>query len=163
MYSHAVARHTAIRLVFILIICFGLLLPPNLSWLVRGLAQGVGPTAAARPRPGPPEGMWPNLEDLKNESRLVREAPAPVPSAVRSLKNSGKPWDGRRVGDAEPSRSLGQPNDADPVRRAHTRRRLRPPPPPLDDQFVQNFFSLALLRTPTTDESTYWYGQLRVA
>jgi hypothetical protein len=145
MSPRATARHTALRLVFISIICCGLLLPANLSWLVSGLAQSVGPTTAARPRPGAPEGTWPNLEDVKNESTLVREAPAPLPSAVRSLQNSGKPWDGRRVGDAEPPRSLNQPNDADPLNRAHARRRLRTPPPPLDDQFVQNFF-----RTSTT-------------
>jgi Domain of unknown function (DUF4214) len=37
------------------------------------------------------------------------------------------------------------------------------PPPVLDDQFVQNFFTYALARSPFSNETTYWYDQLRVA
>ena len=37
------------------------------------------------------------------------------------------------------------------------------PPPPPHDQFVQNFFNIALVRSPAGDETTYWYDQLRVA
>jgi hypothetical protein len=33
----------------------------------------------------------------------------------------------------------------------------------LDDQFVQSFFTWAVLRTPNTSEATFWNDQLRVA
>jgi len=33
----------------------------------------------------------------------------------------------------------------------------------LDDQFVQNFFTWTVLRSPNTSEATYWKDQLRVA
>ncbi|HJP93693.1 MAG TPA: DUF4214 domain-containing protein [Pyrinomonadaceae bacterium] len=36
------------------------------------------------------------------------------------------------------------------------------PPLVLDDQFVQNFFTYALARSPFANENTYWYDQLRV-
>ena len=32
-----------------------------------------------------------------------------------------------------------------------------------DDQFIQNFFSLALLRSATSDETLFWNDQLRAA
>jgi YD repeat-containing protein len=72
---------------------------------------------------------------------------------MRSKRNDGKPWDGRRVGD---------PPLQDQTRHAHARKRTTPPPLP-DDQFVQNFFTWALLRSPNGTEPTYWYNQLRVA
>ena len=37
------------------------------------------------------------------------------------------------------------------------------PPPPPHDQFVSNFFTYALVRSPNSEETTYWYDQLRVA
>lgn len=37
------------------------------------------------------------------------------------------------------------------------------PPPMLDVQFVQNFFTWALARNPTSSETTYWHDHLRVA
>ena len=48
------------------------------------------------------------------------------------------------------------------TRRAHARARMTLPPPP-HDQFVQNFFTYALARSPNSEETTYWYDQLRVA
>ena len=33
----------------------------------------------------------------------------------------------------------------------------------LDDQFVQNFFNWAFVRTPSSAETTYWNDHLRVA
>ena len=37
------------------------------------------------------------------------------------------------------------------------------PPVVLDDQFVQNFFTWAVLRSPTSSEAVFWNDQLRVA
>ena len=34
---------------------------------------------------------------------------------------------------------------------------------PPHDQFVSNFFTYALVRSPNSDETTYWSDQLRVA
>ena len=40
---------------------------------------------------------------------------------------------------------------------------MNPPPLVLDDQFVQDFFTWAVVRSAYSNESTYWYDQLRVA
>jgi YD repeat-containing protein len=39
---------------------------------------------------------------------------------------------------------------------------MSPPPTVLDDQFVQNSFTWALVRNPSSSETTYWHDQLRV-
>ena len=145
------------RSVLALTICAALLLPtPSVSLL--SAAQNEG--RRARPRHAKPEGVFPDLEDLKTESQIEREAPAPIPSTIPSRKNSGKPWDGRRVGDPSP-RDLAQ------VKRtrhfAHAARRATSPPPVLDSYFVDNFFDVAVLRDATSAETTYWHDQLRVA
>jgi hypothetical protein len=49
------------------------------------------------------------------------------------------------------------------TRRAHASRRAAAPPPVLDDQFIANFFTWALVRTPNGTEPTFWNDQLRVA
>ncbi len=48
----------------------------------------------------------------------------------------------------------------DRFKRAHVRRRVAVPPLS-EEQFIQNFFSLALLRSPTADETLYWNNLLR--
>jgi len=101
----------------------------------------------------------PDLEEIRRESRLEREPPAPIPSTVRSAKVPQQPWNGRRVGDPLPEGKSDHINE----RRAHARRRMSPPPAVLDDQFVQNFFTWAVLRSPTSNEATFWDDQLRVA
>lgn len=94
------------RSVLVLTICAALLLPtPSVSLLSVDAAQSEG--RRARPRHAQPEGVLPDLEELKTESQIEREAPAPIPSTIPSRKNSGKPWDGRRVGDPSP-RDLAQ-------------------------------------------------------
>ena len=41
---------------------------------------------------------------------------------------------------------------------------MNPAPPPMyEDQFIQNFFSLALLRSATAEETLFWNNQFRVA
>jgi YD repeat-containing protein len=86
---------------------------------------------------------------------------------MRSSKVPLEPWNGRRVGDSEPPPKTEQTEPLQPVgaqvRRAHARRRVSPPPPVLDDQFIQNFFTWAVLRSPNATEATYWKDQFRVA
>ena len=154
-------------------ICTFLLLIPIGPLVVSDAAQGRSSDRVGRPKPGKPEGVWPDLDEIRRESQIEREAPPPIPSTIRSPRNSGKPWDGRRVGDPEP-RGVESGNAAPELaqrigerrskltRRAHVRARMLPPPPP-HDQFVQNFFTYALVRSPNSDETTYWYDQLRVA
>ena len=151
-----------LRTFVLLTTCIALLPLAEISLLVRGRAQGQSQSAGrgGRPTPGKPEGDLPNLEQIRNESNLRRERRAPIPSTIRSPKLSLQPWNGRRVGDPEPPNT--EPADKQ-IRRAHARRRLSSPPPLPDDQFVQNFFSWALLRSPSSDESAYWNDQFRVA
>lgn len=160
MYPRAVA----FRIGLSLSICASLVGPPSLTVIISGHGQAGGRTA--RPRPGKPEGLLPNLDRVQNESQLEREWPPPIPSTIRSPRNAGQPWDGRRVG--EPNRteragsSLASVTARRHTRHAHARAPVTPPPVP-DTQFVQNFFTYALARNPLSDETTYWHDQLRVA
>src|SRR6185369_4442206 len=151
-----VSLRSSLRIVFILLIGVALLPAPCVSLIVGAMGQGQSPERARTPppRPGKPEGTLPDLEDVKNESSLEREPPAPIPSTIRSPKNSGKPWDGRRVGD--PAAARGELH-------AHARRRMRVRPLLYEDQFIQNFFSVALLRSATYEETLYWNYQYRAA
>src|SRR5215213_11824517 len=99
-----VALRSSLRITLVLLIGIALLPAPCVSMLVSAVGQGRGPRSAPPPRPGKPEGAFPDLDDVKNESSIEREPPAPIPSTIRSPRNSGKPWDGRRVGDPEPPR-----------------------------------------------------------
>ena len=175
MYRH-VAHRLALRTAIALTICIALLPVPGISFLTSGDAQGQREERKAKPKPGKPEGELPDLEDIKQESGVEREAPPPIPSTIPSRKNSGKPWDGRRVGDPEPrgnNRDGAEPDLATTNKRiserrsketlrAHARVRMMVPPPP-HDQFVSNFFAYALVRSPYSNETTYWYDQFRVA
>ena len=162
MYSHVTLR-CAFRITLVLLICAALLPVPYDSLLRSVIGQGRSATRTPPPRPGKPEGTFPDLNGVKSESQLEREAPPPIPSTIRSPKNSGKPWDGRRVGDPFPSQKSDQDPDRSQTRRAHARRRASVPPPVLDDQFAQNFFNWAVARTPSSAETTYWNDHLRVA
>ncbi|HEU4510803.1 MAG TPA: hypothetical protein VFR78_21410, partial [Pyrinomonadaceae bacterium] len=89
------------RSVLAFTISAALLLPtPGVSLFTIGATQDEG--RRARPRHRQPEGILPDLEDVKFESQLEREAPGPIPSTIPSRRHSGKPWDGRRVGDPSP-------------------------------------------------------------
>src|SRR5689334_4285748 len=99
---YQIARNFTLRLTLSFTICASLLLLPGVSLLsVASQGQGQGNNQDNRPRPRKPEGIFPNLEDIKRESGVEREAPGPIPSMQRSPKLSEKPWDGRRVGDPE--------------------------------------------------------------
>ena len=141
------------------LIIFVALMPEPCVSLLRSVIAQKAAERTLRPRPGKPEGTLPDLEEIQRESRLEREPPAPIPSTVRSAKVPQQPWNGRRVGDPLPEAKLDQGVE----RRAHARRRMSPPPVVLDDQFVQNFFTWTVLRSPTSSEATFWNDQLRVA
>lgn len=164
MYSQ-VALRSKFRFTLALLLVALLLPLPSVSLLVSALGQGQSPqnNDRARPHPGKPEGELPNLDDVQNESQLEREAPPPIHSTVRSPKNSGKSWNGKRVGDPPGEEKLDQPELRAQVQRAHARRRAPAPPPISDDQYVQNFFTWAVLRSPSSAELTFWNDQFRVA
>jgi YD repeat-containing protein len=179
MYYRVPQRLTG-RIVIALTICTALLPTPQIWLLAIEAAQSRRevPEQKAQPRPGKPEGLWPNLDDIRKESRVERQPPPPIASTIRSKKNTGKPWDGRRVGDPWPQEKMDQVRERGSagslppsliarrnqrIRHAHAWRRVSPSPLVLDNQFVQNFFSGALLRNPFSDENTYWYDHLRVA
>ena len=102
-------RAVTFRVGLSLIVCASLLITPE--GLFRGLlrvsdaAQG---RSSARPRPGKPEGVFPDLEDVKKESGIEREAPPPIPSTIRSPKSPLQPWNGKRVGDPGTRGESGQ-------------------------------------------------------
>src|SRR5215213_1613431 len=116
--------HSSLRIAIALLIGVALLPVPWVSMLVSVMSQGHNQRSAP-PRPGKPEGTFPNLDDVQNESLIEREPPVSMPSTIRSQRNSGKPWDGRRVGDPEPSRDVGARGQ---TLRAHARHRFAPRP-----------------------------------
>src|SRR5687768_5636221 len=150
-----------LRLVIALTICSALLPLSNISLLVSGVTQNEAHDRQGKPRPGKPEGNLPDLEDVQSESTREREPAPPIPSTIRSPKVPLNPWNGRRVGDPGTRGELGQAINR--TRRAHASRRAIAPPTILDDQFIANFFTWALMRTPTGTEPTFWNDQLRVA
>ena len=138
-----ISKHFTLRTTLAFTICAALLPFPGPPLFVSGQAQGLGSGRAVRPRPGKPEGTWPDLDQVQNESHHEHEIPPAIPSTIRARKNPLQPWDGRRVGD---------PAERGPIQRAHAHRRI--PPTESDDQFVQNFFNWAVLRAPSSDELT---------
>jgi hypothetical protein len=164
---YQIAQNFTLRLILSFTVCVSLLLLPSVSLLSEASqGQGQGSGRNAPPRPRKPEGTFPDLEDVRNEANVEREAPPPIPSTLRSHKNPERPWNGRRVGDAEtlqPQMDQAAAGDKK-TQRAHARRRINPAPPPLyEDQFIQNFFSVALVRSPVSDEPLFWNNQLRAA
>jgi hypothetical protein len=110
MFIFVLTRSHLFRVSLALTICVTLLLLPNAGLLFNGLVvQGQSGNSGqrGRPRPGKPEGTWPSPDQIERESRIEREAPPPISSTIRSKKNSGKPWDGRRVGDPWPDQKVG--------------------------------------------------------
>ncbi len=158
-----IGRNSALQIVVPLTLCAGLFLMPIGSLLQGTAAQTQTASRTAPPRSNRPEGILPNLDEIKNESHLRREGPAPIPSTMRSQKNEGKPWDGRRVGQPFTENQWDQlalNRNHKRMRRSHARARMNPPPL-YEDQFIQNFFSLALGRNTTYEETLYWNYLLR--
>jgi YD repeat-containing protein len=168
---HPRAQCAALRIAIALVVGLALLSNP-VSIVVLPVAQGQRerPERVGHPRPDKPEGELPNLDDVQNESQMEREPLHPIHSTIRSPRNASKPWDGRRLGDPDLPRDLDQAVNnfertrlRNQPRRAHASRRLNSSPPVPDNQFVQNFFTWALVRNPNSAETTYWHDQLRVA
>ncbi|HEX6045518.1 MAG TPA: DUF4214 domain-containing protein, partial [Pyrinomonadaceae bacterium] len=143
----------------IIAICISLLFSAN-PWF-WSQAQNQRPKREGRPKPGKPEGEFPDLEEVQRESNVEREPAPPIPSTIRSPKVPLNPWNGRRVGDPGTRGELGQAVNR--PRRAHASRKSVSPPSVFDDQFINNFFTWAVLRAPNGNEPTYWKDQFRVA
>lgn len=124
MMSRRVALRSSLRITLALLIGIALLPAPCVSMLVSAMGQGRSPRTEPPPRPGKPEGAFPDLDDVKNQSSIEREPPTPIPLTIRSQRNSGKPWDGRRVGDPPP-RDSDQAGARGQTLRSHARRRMR--------------------------------------
>ncbi|HSK63045.1 MAG TPA: DUF4214 domain-containing protein, partial [Pyrinomonadaceae bacterium] len=155
------AQRSSIRILVAITLSISWLLAPLVFWSASESAPGQD-VRAGKPKREKPEGELPDLEEVQRESLYEREAPAPIPSTVRSSKVPLEPWNGRRV---EPRSNTEQTDQTQArVRRAHALGRVSAPPPRvLDEQFVQNFFTWAVLRSPNATEATYWKDQLRVA
>jgi YD repeat-containing protein len=158
MFPH-VSRWSTLRTVLAIVITASLLLTSTLvSTAGVGAQDQSVERRAGKPLRDKPEGTLPDLETVQRESQDEHEAPAAIPSTIRSPKVPLEPWNGRRVGDPEAQ------SRKDQALRAHARRRFHSPPPSvLDDQFVQNFFTWTVSRAPGASELTYWNDQLRVA
>ena len=83
-----IAQNFTLRVALSFTVCASLLLLPGVSLLSEASSQAV---RNARPGPKKPEGTLPDLEEVKNESNVEREAPPPIPSTVRARRNEGKP------------------------------------------------------------------------
>ena len=180
MFRFLMAQNFLFRVTLVSVVCAALLFP-NIPLFTSEAAPPQGGGRAPRPRPGKPEGAWPDLADIQNDSNITREPTSPIPSTMRSPKNPLRPWNGRRVGDpgtqagvgqaeveessrlvAQGSKKLAMRGRDNRTRRAHASRNAAPPTV-LDDQFIANFFNWAVVRVPGGNESTYWNDQLRVA
>src|SRR5262245_39709912 len=127
-----IAQNFTLRFTLSFTICAALLLASGVPLLVSEASQGQGQGHGGRivpPKHKKLESTLPDLEDVKNESNVEREAPPPIHSSMRSPKLSEKPWNGRRVGDSEtPQQQLDQPVATvdKKTRRAHAHKRLSP-------------------------------------
>ena len=160
-----ICQKSLFRVCLVSIVCTSLLLP-SIPLSTSEAAPGQS-AERGRPRPGKPEGVWPDLEDIKRDSNTTREPAPPIPSTIRSAKNPMRPWNGRRVGDpgtqgelvqagreqsskvvAQAGKKLAVRGRDNRTRRAHVSRNVAPPSV-LDDQFIASFFAWALVRSPS--------------
>jgi len=87
-------RCSFLRLAVALAICVSLVFSNPWFWTN---AQSQRPKPEGHPRPGKPEGIFPDLEEAQQESSVQREPAPPIHSTIRSPKNPLNPWNGRRV------------------------------------------------------------------
>ena len=76
-------------------ICVCLLLTAVGPLVVSDASQSRSVDRMGRPKPGKPEGVWPDLDQIRQETQIEREAPPPIPSTIRSPR----PY---RTGDSGP-------------------------------------------------------------
>src|SRR5437588_4287666 len=164
-------------------------LPLVSSKVSIALAQGQKITPPP-PQKGAPFPNLPNLDLIKRQLPVQPEAPAAIPSTMRSRYRPLKGRNGLKVGDpgttsgavattssprssAKTSASSAVTSSSSSQSRFHhsnksairnSKSAIPSSPPPVgDDQFIQNFFSYALSRTPTGGEQTYWDDVVRAA
>lgn len=108
------------------------------------------------PQKGAPAANLPNLDEVRQRRDPEPEAPAAIPSTMRSKRKPLESRGGKRVGDpGTTGNGIGFRSGSDRdafVRSNHARTKARTtaPPPLGDDQFIQNFF---LLGVPALSES----------
>ena len=143
------------------------------------------------PQKGAPFPNLPNLDLIKQQLPVQPSAPAAIPSTTRSRYRPLKGRNGLKVGDpgttngaiakdssprpsakTTDSSAVTSSSSSSQSRLHHTSKSairnsksaMLPSPPTVgDDQFIQNFFSYALSRTPTGGEQTYWDDVVRAA
>src|SRR4030095_15897529 len=89
MRRRAVVRRFRLRLVLVILVS-GLLLLPYAPLLVgnKVSAQRAAPEVSrGQPRPGKPEGTFPNLHQIRSEPPVRREARPAIPSSIRSKRH----------------------------------------------------------------------------
>ena len=90
MYTSLVARRSALQFVVAFTLCVSLLLIQNISLVINTASaqgQNAGSKREERPSPGKPEGSFPDLEEVQNESHIEREPAPPIPSTIRSPRS----------------------------------------------------------------------------
>ena len=171
-----VIRLSTLRIFLSVSLCLGLLSFPWAPLLIRSEAtSAVLQERMGNPIAGTPEAQLPNLEEVKTRPYRIRSSKPAIPSTIRSPKNPVEPWNRRfplplpasvaaQIGShLSPNRAPAfKPGGVSNSRAHHSRSmRIASPPPLLDDAFIQNFFSVALLRSPNGNEPTYWNDQFR--
>ncbi|MDX6610933.1 MAG: hypothetical protein QOD75_119 [Blastocatellia bacterium] len=164
---------------FVCLALFASLLMPFRLGEAKSLTTGQGQSRKGRPVSGAPEVGLPNLNEVRHRRHEKPEAPAAIPSSIRSRRNPLEPSSGRIVSSGRGSQH--PPEVADRIQLPHSkakaiserqiklsharsRKALTFMPPPVgDDSYVQNFFQAALARQPYGYEQSYWLDILRAA
>jgi hypothetical protein len=90
MFRSLTARRFLLRSILASTVCTVLVLP-GISSIISKAAPGQSAAHTAQPQPGKPEGVFPDLAEIKNESDITREPAMPIPSTMRSPKNPLEP------------------------------------------------------------------------
>lgn len=192
MFSLA-QKKTALRYFLVLGTAASFLLLPSAPFFIKTTAHTTSAQELqrqAKPEPGPPVGIVPNLDEVRTQRPSIPHAPQPIESTIRSKKNELVPWDGRKVGDPierinAPSPAPRSPQPVTPMisdspmqsslTKTSKRRKTRSHHPSslrdslslatpytlTEDAYIQNFFSVALNRAVSSTELSYWRDVLR--
>lgn len=95
------------RKFFTLLLCYSLVLTYVVPFAMADARRFSSPARRAQENgligiAGAPEGVFPNLDEVKTRQYASPVAPPPIPSTLRSLRNPLVPRNGRRVGDPLP-------------------------------------------------------------
>ena len=75
-------RCSSLRFALALTICLSIVFSNPWFWTQ---AQSPRPKREGHPRPGRPEGVFPDLEDVQQESNVEREPAPPIHSTIRGI------------------------------------------------------------------------------